>query len=45
MKKANILTAAQLEDYSIKLKNFNDSYKEYLEELRKDDLKKRMDLE
>lgn len=35
MKKANILTASQLEDYSIKLKSFNDSYKNYLEELRK----------
>jgi hypothetical protein len=30
MKKTNILTAAQLEEYSLKLKNFNDNYKEYL---------------
>jgi F0F1-type ATP synthase membrane subunit b/b' len=45
LKKANLLTISQLEDYSVKLKNFNDSYKEYLEEQRKEDLKKRMELE
>ena len=43
-KKANLLNISQLEEFSIKLKNFNDSYKDYLEELRKEDLKKRMDL-
>jgi len=45
LKKANLLTNSQLEDYSLKLKNFNDSYKDYLEEQRKEDMKKRMDLE
>ena len=44
MKKANLLTAAQLEEYSLKLKNSNDNYKDYLEEQRKDDMKKRMEL-
>ena len=38
------MNISQLEEFSIKLKNFNDSYKDYLEELRKDDLKKRMEL-
>jgi hypothetical protein len=42
MKKFNLITNSQLEDYSLKLKNFNDNYKEYLEEQRKDDMKKRM---
>jgi hypothetical protein len=45
IKKANLLTNSQLEDYSLKLKGFNDSYKDYLEEQRKEDMKKRMDLE
>jgi uncharacterized protein YpbB len=45
MKKMNLLTNAQLEDYSLKLKVFNDSYKEYLEEQRKEDMKKRMEME
>lgn len=40
----NLLTASQLEDYSVKLKEFNDNYKDYLEEQRKDDMKKRMEL-
>jgi hypothetical protein len=29
----------------MKLKTFNENYKEYLEEQRKDDLKKRIELE
>jgi hypothetical protein len=41
----NLLTASQLEEYSIKLKDFNDNYKDYLEEQRKEDMKKRMELE
>lgn len=45
MKKMSLLTSSQLEDYSVKLKGFNDNYKEYLEEQRKEDLKKRIDLE
>lgn len=45
MKKMNLLTASQLEEYSIKLKDFNDNYKDYLEQQRKEDMKKRMELE
>ena len=45
VKKMNGLTNSQLEDYSHKLKGFNDSYKDYLEEQRKEDMKKRNDLE
>ena len=30
LKKANVLTTAQLEDYSLKLKTFNENYKDYL---------------
>ena len=45
IKKTSSLTNNQLEDYSHKLKGFNDSYKDYLEEQRKEDMKKRMDLE
>ena len=45
VKKINGLTTSQLEDYSHKLKGFNDSYKDYLEEQRKEDMKKRNDLE
>ena len=45
MKKMNLLTASQLQEYSVKLKGFNDNYKDYLEEQRKDDMKKRMELE
>lgn len=30
LKKMNLLTSSQLEDYSLKLKGFNTSYKEYL---------------
>ena len=37
MKKMSLLTSSQLEDYSVKLKGFNDNYKEYLEEQRKED--------
>ena len=42
IKKMNNLTNSQLEDYSHKLKGFNDSYKDYLEEQRKEDMKKRI---
>lgn len=35
IKKNNLLTNNQLEDYSLKLKGFNESYKDYLEEQRK----------
>lgn len=45
MKKMSLITTSQLEDYSLKLKTFNDNYKDYLEEQRKDDMKKRMELE
>jgi len=38
-------TTAQLEDFTIKLKTFNESFKDYLEEERKDDMKKRIELE
>lgn len=31
IKKSNLLTNSQLDDYSLKLKGFNDSYKDYLE--------------
>lgn len=34
-KKANVVTTSQLEDYSLKLKTFNENYKDYLEEQRK----------
>jgi hypothetical protein len=44
-KKSNVLTTTQLEEYSMKLKTFNENYKDYLEEQRKDDLKKRIELE
>ena len=44
IKKMNNLTNSQLEDYSHKLKGFNDSYKDYLEEQRKEDMKKRIEL-
>ena len=30
MKKMSLLTSSQLEDYSVKLKGFNDNYKDYL---------------
>ena len=45
LKKMNLLTNSQLQEYSLKIKGFNDSYKEYLEEQRKEDMKKRMELE
>jgi hypothetical protein len=41
-KKNQLLTTAQLEDFTLKLKNHNEKYKDYLEEQRKDDLKKRL---
>lgn len=41
--KKNILnTTAQLEDFTLKLKQFNESYKDHLEQQRKDDMKKRI---
>lgn len=44
-KKNQLLTTAQLEDFTLKLKNHNEKYKGYLEEQRKEDLKKRLQLE
>ena len=44
-KKNNLNTSSQLEDFTLKLKSFNENYKDYLEEQRKDDLRKRIELE
>ena len=44
-KKTNLNTNNQLEDFTVKLKTFNEKYKDYLEEQRKDDMKKRLELE
>ncbi len=42
LKKAALLTTSQLEEYSLKMKTFNENYKDYLEEQRKEDMKKRI---
>ena len=44
-KKNNMNTNSQLEDFTLKLKSFNENYKDYLEQQRKDDMKKRIELE
>ncbi len=45
VKKTNSSTTAQIEDYSLKLKTFNENYKEYLQEERKEDMQKRVELQ
>lgn len=41
-KKNYLNTSTQIEDFTLKLKTFNENYKDYLEEQRKDDMKKRI---
>ena len=45
VKKSGLMQNAQLEEYSVRLKKFNDNYKDYLEEQRKEDMRKRNELE
>ena len=44
-KKNHLNTTSQLEDFTMKLKSFNENYKDYLQQQRKDDMKKRIELE